>query len=108
MVDKPYKVEMLGETLSEDERKLMHLSLECEFCENDTCRKSCPKGIDIRGINRRTVVGNTFGAKKFLSELSGKSPCDACSKICENNCNRASKSQNAVKISEIVTKVFEI
>ena len=74
----------------------------CGWCEIDSCRTSCPAGIDIRGVLRRMEMENHDGARRRLSETGGRPlPCPSCAeRPCEKACRRIRWAGAPVPIAE--------
>lgn len=95
ILDKPVTRDMLFGDYSEADRRILHSAMACRFCERPTCSKE----LDIRGIMRRTAVGNFVGARKCW----GGRPVDASVlQQCEKNCIRAREGKAPVAITEII------
>lgn len=87
--------------IKKQEKEVVRLSKECEFCERPSCEKKCPNGVKIMGINRRVAVENYAGAKKLI----GDNPCKDCEgHLCEKACIRNCYSTH-VEIRKIIEKV---
>ncbi len=87
----------------EIEVELHDLASSCHWCDPARCTKDCPASIDIRSIMRRLECGNTFGARKRLSESLGVSqvfPCKQCSAYCENACSSRHSDHSSVLIQK--------
>lgn len=63
MVEKPFTWDQLYEGEEEKKRAVLLQAMRCRFCEYPACSMKRP--ADIRGILRRTAVGNLQGAKKL-------------------------------------------
>ncbi|TFH07063.1 MAG: FAD-binding protein [Candidatus Thorarchaeota archaeon] len=85
------------------------IARECQHCEDQVCRRTCPAGIDIGGFIRRIEVGNFTGAAKLvreknpLAEICGY----VCDKECERVCNRLKFDSKPVQIRELHRWVSE-
>ena len=95
IVDKPMTTEGLYDGYDEEVRTIMGKAMCCRLCENPTCSNE----IDIRGIMRRTSVGNFIGAKKCWM----KNPVDFKSlEKCELDCIRAKGDKVGVEIRAVI------
>jgi len=103
IVQKPFTSDRLHEAHDEKERKVMLEAMRCRLCEHPSCTKDDP--TDIRGIMRRTAVGNFKGAKKRW----GESPANL-SKLqqFEAGCIRGVENGDAVKIQEVIAFIQEV
>ncbi|MHC1720145.1 MAG: phytoene desaturase family protein [Clostridiaceae bacterium] len=97
IVDKPFTSDRLHEAHDEKERKVMREAMRCRLCEHPSCTKD--DSTDIRGIMRRTAVGNFKGAKKRWAQAPAN-----LSKLqqFETSCIRAVENGDAVKIRDVV------
>ena len=108
LIDKPVTIKKLHSRNTEEERELIHLASECLFCEKPECMMGFD--LDIRGILRRSAVGNLYGAERIIKKYidnsdSGIIP-DAKIKSSENNCIRFKKSGKAAQIEKILKIVI--
>ena len=100
MVEKPFTADRLNQTHSQSERALMKLAARCRFCEEPSCTGG--QGADIRGIMRRTAVGNFAGARKAWL----KAPVDPETlQTYEENCIWSLEGQEPVQIREVVKQI---
>ena len=67
MVEKPFTSDRLFEGYNKADAAIMRSAMRCRFCENPSCTKRDP--TDIRGIMRRTAVGNFVAGK--IGEATG-------------------------------------
>ncbi|NLV50325.1 MAG: FAD-dependent oxidoreductase [Clostridiales bacterium] len=95
LVNKPFMPGMLFEDCAEREREIMLKALRCRMCE----RPSCTDKADIRGIMRRTAVGNFTGAKKCW--LKAPADSEALERF-ESNCICAREGGSAVDICGVI------
>jgi len=97
MVEKPFTADRLNQTHNEAERSLMKLASRCRFCEEPSCTGG--QGADIRGIMRRTAVGNFTGAHKAWL----KAPVSSETlQTYEENCIWAHEGEEPVQIREVI------
>ncbi|HSN93943.1 MAG TPA: NAD(P)/FAD-dependent oxidoreductase [Anaerolineaceae bacterium] len=103
VVEKPFTSDRLFEGTNPADAAIMRSAMHCRFCEYPSCTRREP--TDIRGIMRRTAVGNFVGARKAWA----KALVDA-SKLAEyeSNCICGREEDNAVKISEIIAYLNEV
>ena len=98
IVDKPFTSDMLLETYVEPEKTVMRQALRCRLCEHPSCTQREP--TDIRGIMRRTAVGNFTGAKKCWL----KAPADSLAlERYEANCVCARENGTPVSIGAVIS-----
>ncbi len=103
MVEKPFTADRLFEGYNQADAGIMRGAMRCRFCEVPFCTQGAP--TDIRGIMRRTAVGNFVGARKAWTNA----PVDAATLAqYEQNCICAIEEGNAVKISEIIAYLKEV
>lgn len=103
LVEKPFTRDRLYEDNSEPDRHIMLQALRCRFCEHPSCAGR--DSADIRGIMRRTAVGNFIGAKKCWL----MNPIDMTElEKCEMNCVNTRQHENAVPIRKIVSYITEV
>jgi len=61
--------------------ELARLSGRCEYCEHPACMAGI--ALDIRGINRRLVVGNVYGAARIAkSSVADEAALEAAEERC--------------------------
>ena len=102
-VEKPFTADKLFEGTNEADADVMRSAMRCRFCEVPSCTRGEP--TDIRGIMRRTAVGNFVGARKAWN----KAPVDlAALAEYEKNCICTIEEGNAVNISEIIAYISEV
>ncbi|NCB74532.1 MAG: FAD-dependent oxidoreductase [Clostridia bacterium] len=103
IVDKPFTSDMLYETYAEPEKAVMRQALRCRLCEHPSCTQREP--TDIRGIMRRTAVGNFVGAKKCWL----KAPADSSAlERYEANCVCARENRTPVSIGAVISYLDRI
>ena len=101
-VERPFTPDRLYETNAPGEKQAMAEALRCRFCEHLSCAR--PEVTDIRGIMRRTAVGNFTGAKKCWL----KSPAEpAALEQYEKHCVHALEGGKAVATSKIVAFITD-
>lgn len=96
IVEKPFTADRLNEGFDEAARAVMEKAMRCRLCEKPTCSATA----DIRGIMRRTAVGNFIGAKKCLQKQR-IDDLDAL-KTMESDCIRALEKGTSVAIREVI------
>ncbi len=101
IVEKPFTAKQLYDGYDEAARTTMQKARQCRLCENPTCTKE----VDIRGIMRRTAVGNFAGAKKCW--LRNTTDFDTLKK-CESDCICAVGNQAGVEIRAVVGYLQEV
>ena len=100
--EKPFMPDRLHENNSQAEKQAMAEALRCRFCEHPSCAR--PEVTDIRGIMRRTAVGNFTGAKKCWL----KSPAEpAALEQYEKRCVHALEGGKAVAIRTIIAFITD-
>lgn len=72
----------------------------CLFCEHPTCAD--PKVFDVRGMNRRLVVGNVVGARQAVRAILENENRDSISQQAEASCILSKQKKPAIKISQII------
>ncbi len=81
------------------------IAVECQWCEDPKCMKTCPAGIDIPTLNRKLESGNIEGAAKTVREnnpLGGICGILCPSeKLCESVCNRQDFDDHSVQIKNL-------
>jgi prolycopene isomerase len=98
IVDKPFTSDKLFEGSNASDAAVMRGAMRCRFCEVPSCTRAAP--TDIRGIMRRTAVGNFVGARKAWA----KAPVNSAALLkYENNCICSAEEGQAVEIGKIVT-----
>jgi len=103
LVEKPFTSDRLYEGYEKKEKALMQQAMRCRFCELPSCTMGY--STDIRGIMRRTSVGNFTGAWKRWLEI----PTDtSILKQFENSCIYTLEEGESVRIREIITGLEEI
>ena len=95
IVDKPFTSDRLFERFEEPERDVMREAMRCRLCEHPTCSMEA----DIRGIMRRTSVGNFKGAKKCWEESQAE---DNQVREFEEGCVCTREKGGAVKIEQVI------
>jgi prolycopene isomerase len=94
IADRPYTSGQMYSNCDAKAGEVMREARRCRFCEHPTCSDKS----DIRGIMRRTAVGNFAGAKKCLL----KSPADSKAlQQYEENCICKIETGRAVEISKV-------
>jgi prolycopene isomerase len=104
IINKPFLPENLLSEYPENTREIMLKANRCQYCESPAC--SGETGIDIRGILRRTSVGNFFGAKKIIAGQDKEKFLKVLPQ-CEKNCimnKTAEKSVEIIKVIEFLLK----
>jgi len=102
-MEKPFTADKLFEGSNEADAAVIRSAMRCRFCEDPSCTRSEP--TDIRGIMRRTAVGNFVGARKAWN----KAPVNlAALAEYEKNCICTIEEGNAVKIREIIAYISEV
>jgi prolycopene isomerase len=101
----------IPETIDGDPDNASLIARECQHCEDQICRKTCPAGIDIPGFIRRIEARNYVGAARLIRE---KNPlAEICGhvcpsgRLCESVCHRLSFDSKPVKIRELHRWVAE-
>jgi prolycopene isomerase len=102
-VEKPFTADKLFEGSNEADAAVMRSAMRCRFCEDPSCTRG--KLTDVRGIMRRTAVGNFVGARKAWNKASVGLAALA---EYEKNCICTIEEDNAVKISEIIAHISEV
>lgn len=82
--EKPYNFTMLMESFPEEKRAIVQKAFGCENCEKAGCMKN--SSLDVRGIMRRIIVGNFFGAKRIVERYYRNGGTDRELKFCEQGC----------------------
>ena len=84
VLDKPFSdIELVFRNYPEEAQCVMKIALRCQLCENPLCRiDDC---LDIRGILRRTAVGNLTGARRIIEKDPGCYQPEII-KACEEKC----------------------
>lgn len=81
----------------------MRSAMRCRFCEVPSCTRGKP--TDVRGIMRRTAVGNFVGARKAWN----KAPVDlAALAEYEKNCICTIEEGRPVVIREVITHLNQV
>lgn len=95
IVEKPFTADRLYDGYDDAARTVMRKALRCRLCEHPACSKE----VDIRGIMRRTAVGNFAGARKCWLQ----NPADLDSlKRYEADCICTSEHKDAVEIRDVI------
>lgn len=103
IVSKPFTKDRLFADYDEEERQVMIKAMRCRLCEQPTCVKD--RSVDVRGIMRRTAVGNFVGAKKCWL----KAPSDQEKLVqFESNCIWNLEGEEAVHIQEVISYLVEV
>ena len=95
IVDKPFTNDQLFSNYDEKTRIIMKKAMRCRLCEHP----SCSRDLDVRGIMRRTAVGNFSGANKIW--LNNKTDAESMEKY-ENNCICKHEEGNPVEIRDVI------
>lgn len=66
IVPHPFVRENLYSSYAIEEKEIMLKASKCQYCEHPTCTKV--DKLDVRGIMRRTTVGNFHGSKKIVMD----------------------------------------
>jgi len=101
ILDKPVTEDRLLDRFPPDARTIMLKASACQICENPSCSEN--RARDIRGIMRRTMVGNFAGARKILNATSEESAWnDASLADCESKCILKIKYGTPVEIKLVI------
>ncbi len=100
IVPHPFSQEDLFKNETEANQDIMRAASRCLFCEHPTCVDHAK--FDVRGMNRRVVVGNFAGARLKTAGL----PADPAERAaflaaCENRCVRIRTGSLPVAIAKI-------
>jgi len=105
LVDKPFEKKDLFSKYTEEEKRIMEKTLECLFCAQPNCSK--PDELDVRGIMRRVVVGNFYGAEKLARVVLEKENRKEFLEKVQGRCIKNIKGQGPVAISEVIEYLLE-
>lgn len=96
-------------SIDNDPENASLIARECQHCEDQICKKTCPAGIDIAGYIRRIEARNYTGAARLIREKNPLSEiCGyVCDATCERVCNRLKFDSKAVQIRELHRWVSE-
>jgi prolycopene isomerase len=100
ILDRPFtNIKCLYDSYPNNEQDIMQKAMRCQFCENPSCRIDARQ--DIRGIMRRTAVGNLTGAKKCVEKCPDCYSPEAL-KTSEENCIMRCDQDGPVAIRDII------
>lgn len=101
LVKHPFTNNDLYATVPEPRRSIMLKASKCQNCEKPTCMMKT--ALDIRGIMRRTSVGNFIGAKKLADSLTtDKKEAAKILEESQSKCILAAKRKKPVAIVDVV------
>ena len=103
LVEKPFVNDRMYADYDEEEKALMLKAMRCRFCEHPSCTKNY--STDIRGIMRRTAVGNFVGAMKRCLESPAET---AMLEEFENRCIYKLEGAEPIRIKEIIAGLEEL
>ncbi len=105
IVNKPYEKKDLFSNYTGEKKRIMQKAWECLLCERPNCSK--PMDLDLRGIMRRVVVGNFYGAKKLARiGLGGENKKEFLKKA-QGKCVKNIKGQEPVEIEEVIDYLLQ-
>ena len=95
----------------EMDKDAMRCARECNWCDSDKCRKTCPAGIDVNNFTRRIEIGNFKGGARILREMNPLAEicgyiCPA-EQLCESECYRLEYKDDPVRIKDLQKWVCE-
>jgi prolycopene isomerase len=96
-------------SIDNDPENASLIARECQHCEDQICRKTCPAGIDIAGYIRRIEARNYAGAARLIREKNPLAEICGyiCEATCERVCNRLKFDSKPVQIQELHRWVTE-
>jgi prolycopene isomerase len=94
-----------------DPKNASLLARECQHCEDQPCRASCPANVDISGTIRRIEAKNYAGAARLIREMNPLPEvcgylCES-KELCEKYCVRTEFASKAVRIKDLHRWVVE-
>lgn len=105
LIEKPFTFNDLYRDYPAKQREIMLKASKCQYCEHPTCSKS----FDIRGIMRRTTVGNFVGARKILDNFTSKHEVTSEYLLtCQGKCIKGLKDSTPVEILNVVNYIKEV
>jgi prolycopene isomerase len=96
----PYTKEEQFFDVAEPLRSIRLAANRCLFCEHPTCAD--PADFDVRGMNRRLVVGNVLGARNAVRSILESIDATAISQTAEASCILARQKKTPVSITKII------
>lgn len=96
----PHLPEERWQTLEEPLRTTVQEANRCLFCEHPTCAD--PRVFDVRGMNRRLVVGNIIGARRAVSAILESNERQTISQQAEASCILHKQKKPPVSIQRII------
>jgi len=107
IVEKPYTEEMKYVKINKADAKIIYQASACQYCQNPLCSKNI--NLDIRGIMRRSTVGNFTGAKKLVTKYMEETGLQKLSlKNCEQRCIQNVKHGKPVQIESVVDYLLDL
>ncbi|HUX98979.1 MAG TPA: NAD(P)-binding protein, partial [Candidatus Deferrimicrobium sp.] len=88
-----------------DDEKASRVALECQWCREIKCVKSCPANVDIPSFMRRMESKNFLGAARSIHQMNplGEICGIICpqERFCQKECYHKEFSDEAVKIGQL-------
>ena len=105
IVDKPYEKKDLFAKYPQEQKEIMQKAWRCLFCARPNCAK--PADLDVRGIMRRVVVGNFYGAEKLARISMERDNREQFLEKAQGKCIKNMKGEGPVEIKAVIDYLLQ-